>query len=184
MSLRELQTDFARIVTDDSFRRLVSEGTVSGAGQLHALAVDAGVAVHAAALKRKRLGAAASRLRITSAVLADEFAPLFMRFAGVRPLQGRQRYDRDALAFLDWLDGHFYTEGLRAIAASDRFRASAKFERAELMGRLRGRFLRIAMIDGRGFPDGMVFSRSRFLVVWLRLSVKRGLRRFAVQMPF
>ncbi|MCA9254759.1 MAG: hypothetical protein KDA33_03945 [Phycisphaerales bacterium] len=182
MNLRTLQAEFARLVTNDAARRSAqradgAEG--SSDTPIDTLARLPGVDLHAQTLKRKRLVAARAKLPVTAAVLDGALAPLFMRFAGETALASDRRYERDAMAFLDWLEGEI-TSNAEAVAGLDvlALRSAVRFERAVLRVVLRRRVLKIALVDARRWPGLPPGARRRRVAIWLRVSPNGRLRRW------
>ena len=185
MSLREVQSQFARLVTDDAYRESLRHEAIGAENRNlpHRLAADAGVLAHAATLKRKRAGAAAVRLPLVRHVLADQFFEQFDQFAGAHTLSREQRYDRDALTFLTWLASRIpVDEQLKGIGP--RLSQAIRINRHELTGRLRRAYIGIARVDGRQLPESARFPNGMCLCVWLRCPGSQSLRRFVLRMPF
>lgn len=182
MNLRELQSSFARLVTDDAFRHRAQEDAAgaNGNGELQSLARERGVDAHAMTLKRKRLGAARSRIPMTSRILAAGFSSLFDEFAGTHRLNNSDRDDNDALAFLSWLIQPTSAGESRIAAFGISLQAAIRFEQSELRARLFHRRFQFKCIDGRVLPNDVAFPKSRTICIWIRRSRRRRLHRWII----
>ncbi|MCB9851666.1 MAG: hypothetical protein H6819_01115 [Phycisphaerales bacterium] len=185
MSLKLQQAAFARLVTDDDFRLNATSNADAPAMIAELLEHRAGIESHALSLKRKRLIAARSRLRLTAMALADDFAPLFMRFAGLQTMRSDQRYVRDALAFVDWLTDDSVRDEYRNLRLKDRsIHTAIRFDREVVRAQLTRRLFRVLFVDGRRLPTGSGLPRRRFIAVWIRLRPEGRLWRWAMGIPF
>lgn len=140
MSLACRQAALAKLLTNASLRQqfkrtpeLVREELgldESDVAFLSRIAADQ-VDHHARSLLRKRLGYARNTLTATAQSLGGEFQPTFLRFASEHQLPlGERRYERDALAFLDWFKTPDSFELLSAIKL-DRIRIDMRQSRRE-----------------------------------------------------